>query len=111
METPRYGRNEEYGSENYRQRLAFFAKRRSEVDAQNAKPETLAVLDVNGFHIRGLNSSNIMNWLPRSSLLIGESPLWLCMLQEELLKTQVLGVGVSLLCVFHESRRYVANAP
>jgi len=32
-----YGRNEEYGSTNYRERLAFFAKRRAEVDAQNAK--------------------------------------------------------------------------
>ena len=36
-----YGRNEEYGSENYRERLAFFAKRRAEVDAQNAQPHKL----------------------------------------------------------------------
>ncbi|CAE7853774.1 CYSEP [Symbiodinium microadriaticum] len=71
-----YGRNEEYGSENYRERLAFFAKRRAEVDAQNAQPHRLWWAKLNKFaditdsEYRAMLGYRRMGWTPASSAIM-----------------------------------------
>eukprot|EP00439_Symbiodinium_sp_Y106_P077473 s19_g16.t1 len=71
-----YGRNEEYGSENYRERLAFFAKRRAEVDAQNAQPHKLWWAKLNKFaditdsEYRAMLGYRRMGWTPSSSAIM-----------------------------------------
>ncbi|CAE7351376.1 cpl-1 [Symbiodinium natans] len=71
-----FGRNDAYGSEHYHERLAFFAKRRAQVEAQNAKPDGTWWAKLNKFaditdsEYRAMLGYRRMGWTPASSAII-----------------------------------------